>query len=207
MHHKELGKMNDPDLIKIMDGKSSKSKVIRTYLSLFFNLRFWLGSAFGELHKMKSLNLVFIILWWIVLCVIIHAIFGVVTLVVFLLSWLITRITVYHSYRVLLELADHAFLNPTSLIDFTRTMPSKSPLTFFLHPHNDNYHIAHHLYPFIPLANLAKAHKILMKTDLYANAIHCEGYFWGDKSLLKSFLGTFKKESITQKIHNSKQAA
>lgn len=192
-HHSALGTEDDPDLIDTSTIYPAKWKmVLEVYFRLFLKKSFWLSSAFGEIYRMRKIELLQISAWWVM----------VLTMLSIISTWqfamtlfgliLLARMTVYHAMRAFLEISDHGFLDPSTNINFTRTLPYNNILTFVLHPHNDNYHIAHHLFPSVPLYHLKRLHNLLLKTEIYSDAHHCQRYFFGKRSVLKSWMGMYR---------------
>lgn len=199
LHHGELASKCDPDaVIRIPDIKSSYSD-IRSFLIVIlpdiFNFKFWVKSTFGWLFKVKGLARVYILLWWLGLFTAISALFGLTAGTSFLIFWFLTRATVFHLIKVYDEACDHAYLNGNSIVKATRSMPNNL-LTPLLYPENDNFHIAHHLFPGIPMPNLKEAHKLLMNIKEYRDGEHLNAFFFGKNSVLKSLIGRNKAVSI-----------
>lgn len=187
-HHSKLGELEDPDLLNVdrTDDQSLK-RLMKEYFTLLVNRQFWIGSLLGDLPKINLAKKLEFLLCWIGLSSFIASLFGWEVALKVCVIIMVTRGTLYHFLRVFWELADHGFLNPDTEIMYTRNMPSKGFLRHLLHPHNDSYHLTHHLYPGIPMCNLAKAHSILMHAPIYAEAEHCGSYFIGPNSLISKW--------------------
>lgn len=198
LHHGLLGKDSDPDIIvdrpKIYVKDSSIKAITKVLYPSVFNLDNWKNSLLGDLVKkeLSIKNKRFIGCWWAVLLVFLFFIKGWGFVLDFLVLILITRGTLYHMISRLAELADHAFLSNSSVVAYTRTMPSGFA-SWFWYPDNDNYHIAHHLFPKVSMPNLPKAHRLLMKIEAYRKGQHLDTYFFGKKSLLRALIGRFDK--------------
>jgi fatty acid desaturase len=80
----------------------------------------------------------------------------------FLLLWHAARLTVAHACFIFRELLDHSGLASTSVLSFTRTLPCCNLLQKFLQPHDDNYHLLHHLFPRVPMARAHEMHLWLL---------------------------------------------
>lgn len=188
-HHAKLGELEDPDLLSINKSDAQSIKhLLKVYFSLLINKEFWVGSLLGDLPKASLVHKLEFTLLWIGFSSFTASFFGWGVAFMMCVTILLTRGTMYHFLRVFWELADHGFLNPETEIRYTRNMPRIGLVRYLLHPHNDSYHLTHHLYPSIPMHNLAKAHSILMNVPIYAEAEHCETYFFGSESLLSKWL-------------------
>lgn len=98
-----------------------------------------------------------------------------------LLFWFVPLLTTFQIFRYWAEMSEHAGLKNDNPLLASRNTFGNLVERFLIHPHHDNYHLVHHLFPYIPHYNLKKAHLILMKDLEYQKAHHCSGYF---KSLL-----------------------
>lgn len=66
---------------------------------------------------------------------------------------------------------DHSGLSPETIIGFTRTSPWGTAFQKFLQPHDDNYHLLHHLLPRVPMSRLHEAHLWLIENvEVYEKA-------------------------------------
>ncbi|KSZ63630.1 fatty acid desaturase [Staphylococcus epidermidis] len=106
-----------------------------------------------------------------------------------ILYWLIPILTTFQIIRYWAEMAEHSGLNNKSELTASRNTFGMPWTIFIFHPHHDNYHLVHHLFPAIPHYNLKKAHEILMKDTAYRNAHHCTGFF---KTTLPGFYSVVK---------------
>ncbi len=103
--------------------------------------------------------------------------------------WFISRATSYHVIRIVAEFLDHAGLKVGSILGFTRNLPHAGALPPMFHPHQDTYHLVHHLFQKIPHYNLVRAHKLLEADPHYAGAHHCDSYFIGNHSAVQCWVG------------------
>jgi fatty acid desaturase len=141
----------------------------------------------ATLHKVDAKKRLQVLVWW-------AGFLGLLALLVepegaaaFVLLWLAARATVYHFVKIFAEISDHVGLVPGSIIGYTRNLPSNW-LSFFMHPHHDNYHLTHHLFPRVPLVQLPRMHQMLMEVGLYTQAHHGESYFLGEASVVRSWI-------------------
>ncbi|MFI3560404.1 fatty acid desaturase, partial [Staphylococcus pseudintermedius] len=103
--------------------------------------------------------------------------------------WIVPTLTTFQIIRYWAEMAEHSGLNNGSELTASRNTFGMPWTIFIFHPHHDNYHLVHHLFPAIPHYNLRKAHEILMRDDSYRNAHHCTGFF---KTTLPGFYSVVK---------------
>ncbi|MBE5322045.1 fatty acid desaturase [Pedobacter sp. MR2016-19] len=189
-HHSELGvDGKDEDIIicskTIKPTDSDLVAFLKIYLPLLTDKKLWLSSVFGHLAKPTWKGRARILGFWALTMACIAAIFSFKIMIFFGFTWILARATTYHALKMLVELADHACLDATSVINYTRTMPDNW-LSYLIHPENDNWHTAHHLFPKVPMPNLKKAHTILLKVPQFKAAIQLDSYFTGRNSLIKS---------------------
>lgn len=101
-----------------------------------------------------------------------------------ILFWLVPLLTTFQVIRYWAEMAEHSGLKNEHELHSSRNTFGNPIQIFLLHPHNDNYHLVHHLFPAVPHYNLRKVHQILMRDKEYREAHHCTGFF---KTFLPGF--------------------
>ncbi|KAF9814400.1 hypothetical protein IEO21_05134 [Rhodonia placenta] len=102
----------------------------------------------------------------------------------FLALWHGARCTITYAIYVLREIIDHSGLPSTTILEFTRTSPCCRLLQKFLQPHDDNYHLLHHLLPRVPMGHLHELHEWLVaNVKEYETANRYTSYFTGDDAL------------------------
>lgn len=178
MHHRYLG-CDDSDAEILHDENETSESWISLYAKHFFDLKEWFVSLIGQMHMMGWSDRAPVILWWLIFFLSLSLTVGLTTALVFIGVWYLCKGTTFHAMRIFREISDHVGLSPGSLLTFTRNHPENGILRFILHPHNNGYHIAHHLVPGVPFYALPKAHGLLMQWDDYRQAQHCDRYFWG----------------------------
>lgn len=184
-HHKYLG---DPDVD--IDFFSPVSPTADWQETLFRNTVSWSGfkgALFGALPFKNARCYPAFITWWTFVAVTTFLLVGAKELGLFLLVWLLGRVTLFHVVSTFVIISDHFGLTPGSVLSYTRNHPTKGLIRRLLHPHNNGYHLTHHLLPGIPHHALPAAHKILRKWGAYAEAPHHERYFLGDEAVVKAW--------------------
>ena len=104
--------------------------------------------------------------------------------------WYFSRVTTYHVIRTFAEYMDHSGLEFEDSMKSARNFPKNVILNFLIHPHHDNYHIVHHLFPKIPHFYLSTAHLILSENSDYNSGHHCKSYFFGKSSAMSCWNGS-----------------
>lgn len=188
-HHLYLGEMDDdPDFIH--DDSYRNMSWQRIFLLNSLSVADWKGNVFGSLAQMSWRHRAMVALWWLVLFAFLTAASGLSGAGMFLILWFTAKTTVFHLLTTFREISDHAGLNPNSLTGFTRSHPTRGLLKSFIHPHNNGYHLAHHILPSVPFWRLPEAHRILMEISSYANGHHCDAYFVGSHSAVACWTGS-----------------
>lgn len=194
-HHRHLGRpVLDPDFENhrrygFDDLCPPRNAALKTYLKLLFNASAWKDSLVGALPSLKRKELFFVVVWWTVAALAMLSLSPELGST-FLLTWIVARATSYHAIRIFAEFLDHSGLKPESVLSYTRNIPGAlRPLAGIFHPHSDNFHLVHHLLPQIPHYRLKEAHEILLQDERYKSAHHCDGYFVGRYSAIKSWSG------------------
>lgn len=192
-HHRYLGiPEKDPDRLVIPTAPyigRGRAAGLRLYMRALRDGNLFLQSLLGGDGRVRVTGHVRALVWWAAALGAAAALTTPQAALVFVVLWLLARATTYHAIRVLVELTDHFGLSSTSVLNYTRTAPT-SPLRLLIHPHNDSYHLAHHLLPGVPLAHLPAVHKLLLGCPEYASAQHCDGYFLGCKSAFSSWVNS-----------------
>ncbi len=130
------------------------------------------------------------------------------TLIGFLLFWVVPFCTTFQIIRYWNEMAEHAGLPDYNAWMATRNWRSNFVMEWLLAPHSDDlYHLAHHLFPLIPHYRLAAAHRLLMQLPQYANAHHCDGFFFPRRKDAPSVLQDIRRPQDIVKYHPSLAAS
>lgn len=186
-HHRLLGAPgHDVDLIY------SEADMGRSWPGLLWrhlaNWQTWKGSTFGQLLRAGPDERGLMLAWWGGLLVVLALAIKPAAAVEFATLWLVSRATAFHVITVFREISDHVGLRPGTLIGFSRNHTASGLLGALFHPHNNGYHLVHHLNPGMPYHALPRAHALLLAWPEYAAAAHCRGYFFGDAALVRSWL-------------------
>ncbi|AVO06278.1 fatty acid desaturase (plasmid) [Staphylococcus simulans] len=197
-HHRNLwDENNDPDTKRYRivgldksqeDTKKFISDHIIKVLLLFHVPKYILGTVFANLYSKDIPKSEF---WtrnilWIVLILSSIVFNSGYTLLFF---WFVPLLTTFQIIRYWAEMAEHSGLNNDTELTASRNTFGMPWTIFLFHPHHDNYHLVHHLFPAIPHYNLKKAHTILMQDKKYKEAHHCTGFF---KATLPGFYSVVK---------------
>lgn len=182
-HHVYLGNDGrDPDLVRITPEVAERGP-LAMYLSVFVQGRMWSQSVLGTMETMGNAARLRGIAAMAVMLGLTWFGRGPMGALAFFVLWFGARATTFHAIRTFSEISDHVGLPQLGCpFQATRNLP-RNILTRVLHPHGDCYHLTHHLFPAVPLANLAKLHELLLGYPAYARAAQCDGYFVGENSV------------------------
>lgn len=224
-HHNKLGQEGiDPEMISLLPtlnqkdkGWGAAGKFVKTF---FLNGKAWVSTVLADLPlmlrrgrgdavvesdkakwtaKLSSNLRDTVVFWGGLLSLLIGT--GLLTnlplLMSFVFVWFGSKATVYHLIRTVREIADHFGLElGTDVLSYTRKMPD-TVFTIFFNGLGDLFHSVHHLIERIPMANLRKAHEILIKSPTYAQRVQMfDNYFWGENNILDSMIEGVKKQQL-----------
>lgn len=197
-HHRNLwDEENDPDtkryrIVGLDKPQENINKFIKDHiikvLLLFHVPKYILGTVSANLYSKdipKSELWIRNILWLVLIS----------TSIVFnfwfylIIFWCVPFLTTFQIIRYWAEMAEHSGLNNDTELTASRNTFGMPWTIFLFHPHHDNYHLVHHLFPAIPHYNLKKAHSILMQDKKYREVHHCTGFF---KTTLPGFYSVVK---------------
>jgi fatty acid desaturase len=194
-HHQFLGLTGlDPDTDSHLrygfdDSKPRKEPPFSLYVSLILSPSSWKDSVFGQFTQLSFVEKAQVFVWWGVILGSITLVAGLSVMFLFLFLWIVARGTSYHAIRVFAEFLDHTGLPVGSSLSFTRNLPHRGLFSSIVHPHEDTYHLIHHLFPRIPHHQLRQAHQVLNQSSVYLRAHHCDSYFFGQHSAVSCWIG------------------
>lgn len=83
----------------------------------------------------------------------------------FFLLYHFSRCSLTYICYIFRESIDHSGLQPTGILQFSRNTPCCNWFQYFLQPHEDCYHLLHHLLPRVPVTKLHQAHVWLTENN------------------------------------------
>ncbi|KAF3490578.1 Fatty acid desaturase, type 1 [Arthroderma uncinatum] len=195
-HHNYLGTEDDPDhgehnptsLRHYRTGTYCHKSMFSLFLYDVMDPVLFLHSALGDLKAAPVL----LIGWWAAVGLLTSFLepsypllsLGNIRINTFVVLFHFVRCTISYGFYVLREIIDHSGLPSNGVLEFTRSSPWGSWFQKFLQPHDDNYHLLHHLLPKVPMSKLHVADSWLMKNnEEYAKANHFDTYLEDHKSL------------------------
>ena len=183
LHHANLGSLTaDPDAITHLrygfnDLEPWTGTFLRNYTRLLLLKNAWIdsmGSGITDLSRKEKLQ---VGLWWLTVLSFLVAIGGPSLAFTFATLWIVARATAYHAIRLFAEFLDHTGLKATSVVDFSRFLPHSGIIAWLCHPHQDTFHLVHHLAPNIPHYHLKAASDLMEEVPKIQDAHHCDAYF------------------------------
>lgn len=108
-----------------------------------------------------------------------------------LFYWVIPFLVVLPLFERVRSISEHFALSYKNDYNQTRDILSTPIEAFFFGPHNIRYHLSHHLYPSVPQYNLPQLRERLLQEVDFAEEGHTnDGYFMGEKTVLKDILSS-----------------
>ncbi len=186
-HHALLGmSAYDPDYI--VPATACFPDWWRTYRRLLFSGACWRGAMLGHLAEPKvgMMRRLAIVGWWAAVCALLASAAGVRVALTFVVLWHISKATCFHAVTVLREMCDHYGLQPGGIFSFTRDIVVPRRVRWLIHPHNNGYHLTHHLMPAVPYYRLPAVWKAVSRLPSYrAGGVVCTAYFLGPDGVVR----------------------
>lgn len=197
-HHKFLGDPGcDPDFIH--DETCLPRGWLSVWLDQIRSPRVIRGAILGHIGRMDAASIAGVACWWGTALALISLAASPRDALIFLALWMVARALVFHPITMFREISDHVGLNPGTLIGFSRNHPFGSVLGQIFHPHHNGYHLMHHLTPGMPFHALPRAHALLMRWPRYAAGEHCDSYFSGGTSAVRSWVSRWVPRASVKK--------
>jgi fatty acid desaturase len=93
---------------------------------------------------------------------------------------MLARATAFHAITTFREMCDHYGLAEGGVISFSRDILKNSAWYSLVHPHNNGYHLTHHLLPAVPYYKLPQAQGLFATMPTYQEQCHvCDSYVFG----------------------------
>ena len=185
-HHMHLGDPQlDPDYME--SAGMNRNCWQETFSANLFNPRLWFSTLAGDLAKpLPARKLLYIVLWWFGLLACIGVASGWEAAGVFFGIWLASRSTVFFLITLFREMCDHFGRRAGGIFQFSRDITACSAFRYLVHPHNNGYHLTHHLLPTVPYYHLPTTHKVLLKLAVFQQqACVCTSYLYGEHSVVQ----------------------
>ncbi|MBR8030096.1 fatty acid desaturase [Burkholderia cenocepacia] len=188
-HHAWLGDPGrDPDYISIRP--SERHGWWQPFFKVLLTPASWCGSTFGHLHvrRLGWMQRVGIGGWWAAVLGALTLMFGIHAAVLFFGIWVLARATFFHAITTFRELCDHFGLAQGGIFSYTRDVSTRSIWRPVIHPHNNGYHLTHHLVPSIPYHRLPDAQRRLLAMPAFAGTAKvCHAYFRGADAVVREW--------------------
>lgn len=193
-HHRYLGDpASDPDLIQ------DETRLHRGWLSIWldqvFSARMFRISVLSHLTRMDGPSLLSVAGWWAAVLAAIALWSTPANALAVLALWTAARATSFHVITSFREISDHVGLIRGGLIRFSRNHAVGGLVAQIFHPHNNGYHLLHHLMPGLPFHAMPRAHALLLGWRPYAEGEQCGGYFLGERCAVRSWERRWLRES------------
>lgn len=186
-HHARLGmSQHDPDYI--VPAASSFPDWWRTYRKLLFSAGGWLASVAGHLidSNLGAARRLTLVGWWAALAALLALVAGPGFAGVFVISWYVAKATGFHAITTWREMCDHYGMATGGIYSFTRDVAVARRWRWIVHPHNNGYHLTHHLVPAVPYYRLPDVWRMLSCLPSYcARGVVCTSYLWGSEAVVR----------------------
>lgn len=188
-HHLQLGdRERDPDYLSqriVWPGGW-----IGAYVGHLTSLTAWWSSFAGHVgsNEVDISSKAKLVCWWCTAGGLLWFVGGNPFFWWFVLLWLGARATVFHAITTFREMCDHYGLRAGGVASFTRDISGQSLWRWLIHPHNNGYHLTHHLLPTLPYYKLPEAHRLFSGIPFYRNQAQvCSSYISGGRSVVTTW--------------------
>jgi fatty acid desaturase len=186
-HHRFLGDpARDPDFIH--DETRLRRGWLAVWLDQIRSPRMFCGAVLGHIDRLDAGSFAAVACWWAAVLGLIAFASNGANAVIFFSLWIAARATAFHAITAFREISDHVGLETGSVVGFCRNHTAAGLAGQLFHPHNNGYHLLHHLTPGVPFHALPRAHAILLRWPRYAQAEQCNAYFSGERSAVRSWV-------------------
>jgi fatty acid desaturase len=185
-HHMHLGDPHrDPDYME--SAGSNRNCWRATFYANLANPRAWFDTLAGDFVKpLATQKLLYIVLWWTGLLACLSLVAGWQTAAVFCGLWVAARGTVFFLITLVREMCDHFGRTSGGIFQFSRDITARGILRYIVHPHNNGYHLTHHLLPTVPYYRLPTTHQALLNLGVFRQqACICTSYLFGKQSVVR----------------------
>jgi len=188
-HHAFLGDpQHDPDYLGPQAGPHSSWQ--RVYMAYALDRSIWRTSTFARwvVAGVPLSRRALLAGWWLATLAATSLLAGFHIACVGVVLWLGARASVFHFVTTFRELCDHFGLERGGVFSFTRDAKTSCLLRFIVHPHNNGFHLTHHLLPYVPYHQLPAAQAWLAPLPLYrTRAEVSDSYTSGDRPLVSAW--------------------
>lgn len=194
-HHAHLGnRESDPDFFATRVFRNGGNTALRAYAHMAVDWRYWFENGFGGLLR-RHVRMR-IAAWWGTVWTLLYLASDATAAFAFVGLWFGCRLTTFHLITSFREICDHTGLTPGGIFSYTRNVIGTPLLNQIFHPHDNGYHLLHHLAPAIPSHKLAAAHRALGIMPAYASqSHHCDGYFTGRHPVIACWIERMRRDA------------
>lgn len=108
----------------------------------------------------------------------------------FLILWIVPFLTVTQIFVRIRAISEHSALAATEGTEATRHVDAHWLEALTISPLNINYHLVHHLFPYIPFYNLPRMHSLLIADPEFRRLAHVSKTYLGKHGVVRGELMT-----------------
>ena len=178
LHHGQFGNSEQDDDYKYMLSRHVYEKTSpENYIKRFFlipllsisspkHILFLMKSRLFVKNKNNRYEMTVLCFYWLLFFIVAIKLDILLQLILF---WIIPYFTTFQLINWFIELSEHAPLMKNGIdIEMSRNRNSHWLEHMLTGMHNENYHLAHHLWPIVPFWNIKKLHHVLIRDTKYA---------------------------------------